>query len=272
MQRLPGYGITYSLVRSCDAASFESQLQENTKLIFFESPTNPLLQIIDIEKIAELARRQGVLTVIDNTFATPINQNPLDLGIDVVIHSGTKYLNGHSDVNCGAVATCSRLMGPILECAVELGGTLDVRACYLLERGLKTLALRVQRQCENAARLVAALEGHRRVAKIYYPGLPSHPGHAVAARQMDRFGGMFSLELESDGPEAKAMMQRLRVAQMAVSLGGVETLVCFPKETSHAKMTAEERSQEGITDTLVRVSVGIEESDDLLDDFEQALR
>jgi cystathionine beta-lyase/cystathionine gamma-synthase len=269
--RLVTFGIDCALARGQTLEAFDKQLTPNTRLLFFESPTNPLLQVLDIREISEWARRHGILTVLDNTFATPINQNPLDLGVDVVVHSGTKYLNGHSDVNCGAIVTRDELMERILSCAVDFGGTLDVRACYLLERGLKTLALRVERQSENALRLAHALAKHSRVRAVHYPGLPHHPGHAIAARQMSRFGGMLSFELDADEAELRATLQRLRIATPAVSLGGVETLVCRPKETSHARMSAEERCGEGISDTLVRVSVGIEDAADLLADFEQAL-
>jgi cystathionine beta-lyase len=270
-QRLPRCGIDVSLVRETAVDAFAAQIRENTRLIFFESPTNPLLQVIDIRGMAALARQRGILTVMDNTFATPINQNPLELGIDVVVHSGTKYLNGHSDVNCGAIVTSAALMERILPGAMDLGATLDVRGCYLLERGLKTLALRVARQNENGMRLAEMLRHHERVRAVHYPGLADHPEHAVAAGQMAGFGGMLSCELEEDEQTAKSLMRRLRIAQLAVSLGGVETLLSFPKETSHARMTPAERLEQGIADSLVRVSVGIEDPDDLCADFRQAL-
>jgi cystathionine beta-lyase len=269
--RLPKLGIEYSLVQGNTVEEFAAALRPNTKLIYFETPTNPLLTIVDIRSIAQLASRRRIVTVIDNTFATPINQNPLELGIDVVVHSGTKYLNGHSDVNCGAVVTSGELMRPIKQCAVSLGGTLDVRACYLLERGLKTLHLRVERQNENALVLARFLQTHPSVRRVYYPGVPEHPGHAIAARQMSAFGGMLSLELDMDEQTAKERMGRLAVATMAISLGGVETLVTFPKDTSHANLSADERRHLEIADTLVRVSVGIEHIDDLVGDFQRAL-
>jgi cystathionine beta-lyase/cystathionine gamma-synthase len=272
VETLPKYGIHRSFVRSCDAQSFESELRPNTKVILFESPTNPLLQIVDIEKIAQLARSRGIVTVVDNTFATPINQNPLDLGVDIVIHSGTKYLNGHSDVNCGAIVASAERMASILHVATQLGSTLDARACYELERGLKTLAIRVQRQCESASQLAQLLVKHPRVKRVHFPGLPEHPGHEIAARQMAEFGAMLSFEADADEAEAKQMVSHLTVARPAVSLGGVETLVCFPKDTSHAKVSPAERAADGISDSLVRVSVGIEEVEDLLFDFDQALR
>ena len=271
-ERLPQYGIDFSLVRECDVDAFARQIRDETKLVFFESPTNPLLQIVDIRKLTDLARERGIVTVMDNTFATPILQNPTDAGVDIVVHSGTKYLNGHSDVNCGAIATSRALMAPILSCATQLGGTLDVRGCYLLERGLKTLSLRVERQCQNAAQLAVALDQHPRIAKVHFPGLPDHVGHQVAAQQMKGFGAMLAFELKGTESEVKTVLQRLQIAQMAVSLGGVETLVCLPKDTSHAKIDAREQQEAGISDTLVRVSVGIEDADDLLADFDQALR
>lgn len=269
--RLASYGIEHSLARGTQLASFQECISPNTKLIFFESPTNPLLHVLDIQQIATFARERSILTVLDNTFATPINQNPLDLGIDIVVHSGTKYLNGHSDVNCGAVVTDQACMNRILSCAIDLGATLDVRGCYLLERGLKTLALRIERQNHNAATLAEWLSRHPRVRQVNYPGLTNHPAHTLAANQMTGFGGMLSFELDTDEQTAKLMLAKLRIATQAVSLGGVETLVCLPKETSHAKISAAERHREGISDTLVRVSVGIEDIADLQSDFGHAL-
>jgi cystathionine beta-lyase len=268
---LERYGIEHSLVYSCEPSDFVSEFRDNTRIVFFESPTNPLLEIVDIRELARVSRERGITSIIDNTFATPISQNPIDLGVDVVVHSGTKYLNGHSDVNCGAIAGSEKLMAPIREAANHFGGTLDVRACYLLERGMKTLAVRVERQSQNAVQLARWLAGHRLVRRVYYPGLPEHKGHGVAARQMSVFGGMFSFELNTEEAMAKAKLARLRVATMAISLGGVETLVSFPKDTSHAKLSPEERHRAGISDTLARVSVGIEHVDDLVADFEQAL-
>ncbi|MFO1478476.1 MAG: PLP-dependent aspartate aminotransferase family protein [Verrucomicrobiota bacterium] len=265
---LPRYGIETSFCRV--AADIASALQPNTRLVYLESPSNPLLQCIDLQAVATLARSRGILTVIDNTFATPINQNPLDLGLDVVLHSATKYLNGHSDVNAGVVVSTKSFIARLSETATSLGGMLDANACYQLERGLKTLALRVRQHNENAGRFAAWLQSHPAVSRVNYPGLPTHPDHSIAARQMRGFGGMLSFELR-DSSQATALLGRLRVATPALSLGGVETLVCIPSLTSHRHMSAAERRQVGIGDGLIRVSVGIEDVEDLIGDFQQAL-
>jgi cystathionine beta-lyase len=225
---------------------------------------------VDLAAIARLAREHGVLTVIDNTFATPINQTPIAFGIDVVIHSGTKYLNGHSDGNSGVVLSRREIVSQVRDCAMHHGGMLDSFACYQLERGLKTLALRVRQHNENATRLAQFLRAHRAVARVLYPGLVDHPDHALAARQMRGFGGMLSFELRDSGLVDR-VLSRLRIVTPALSLGGVESLICVPSRTSHRGMSREERQQVGISDGLVRVSVGVEDADDLLADFEQAL-
>ena len=239
-------------------------------MIYVESPSNPLLQCLDIAALATLGRSHGILTVIDNTFATPINQNPITLGFDAVIHSATKYLNGHSDVNAGVVVSSAAIVKKLTECAVNHGGMLDAQACYQLERGLKTLALRVRQHNENAGRLAHFLQNHPAVSSVNYPGLPQHPDHATAKRQMRGYGGMLSFELR-DSERADRLLSRLRVVTPALSLGGVESLVCIPSRTSHRNMTLAEREQFGISDGLIRVSVGIEDIEDLLEDFQQAL-
>ncbi|MGD2081213.1 MAG: PLP-dependent aspartate aminotransferase family protein [Nitrospirota bacterium] len=268
---LEKFGIGFSFASGEAVADFESEARENTRVIFLESPSNPLLRIVDLAALARFARERGILTVMDNTFATPLNQTPLDLGIDVVVHSGTKYLNGHSDVNCGAVVASRELMERIMPFAVNHGGTLDVHACYMLERGMKTLGLRVERHNENAARLAAFLEAHPLVRKVYYPGLPGHEGHETARAQMRGFGGMLSFELDCGTDSARRRAGRLEVITPAVSLGGVESLICFPAETSHAKMSAAQRRRAGISDSLLRLSVGVEDAEDLEADLERML-
>ncbi len=261
-------GIEVSFAR--DVADFASAVRPNTRVLYVESPSNPLLHCVDIAAVSALARARGLVTLIDNTFATPINQNPIELGMDVVIHSGTKYLNGHSDVNCGVLVSSAEIIHRLTKSAANYGGTLDSHACYLLERGLKTLALRVQKQNQNAGTLASFLRAHPSVARVNYPGLPDHPSYPVAVRQMRGFGGMLSFELRNTGA-VNEMVSRFRLATPALSLGGVETLVCVPSRTSHVKMSAEDRRQAGISDGLVRVSVGIEDLDDLLEDFTLAL-
>jgi cystathionine beta-lyase/cystathionine gamma-synthase len=277
------YGGTYHLVANeltrlgmeCTfvpaGGDFSAALRTNTRLIYVESPSNPLLRCVDLVAVARLGKERGVLTAIDNTFATPINQNPIAHGIDVVVHSGTKYLNGHSDGNSGVVISTQEVIRRVMEFAVTYGGMLDAQGCYQLERGLKTLALRVRQHNENAERLARFLQSHPAVARAIYPGLADHPDHAIASRQMRGYGGMLSFELR-DPAQVDAVLAKLRIATPALSLGGVETLVCVPSRTSHRTLSREERQRAGINDGLVRVSVGIEDADDLLEDFGQALR
>jgi cysteine-S-conjugate beta-lyase len=253
-----------------NGAEFAAALRPETRLIYVESPSNPLLHCVDLAAVAELGKRHGVLTCVDNTFATPINQNPIPLGLDAVVHSATKYLNGHSDVNAGVVVASTEIIRRVTASAVNLGGMLDAHACSQLERGLKTLALRVQRHNENANSLARFLAAHPAVAQVNYPGLSEHPDHAIAARQMRGFGGMFSFELR-DPAQVNRLLSRLRIVMPALSLGGVESLICIPSRTSHRTMTPSERQRAGISDGLVRVSVGIEDAEDLIQDFQQAL-
>jgi cystathionine beta-lyase len=265
---LTAFGVEVTFARTLE--EFRAGFRPNTRLVYIESPSNPLLRCTDISAIAGLARERKVLSAIDNTFATPINQNPIELGIDVVIHSATKYLNGHSDVNAGVVVTGNAVLERLTEYAVHHGGTLDAHACSQLERGLKTLALRVRQQNENAGRLAWFLQHHPAVAAVNYPGLPEHPDHAVAARQMRGFGGMLSFELRDPG-RVEELLRQFELATPALSLGGLETLVCVPARTSHRSLTPEQRAQAGISDGLVRVSVGIEDLEDIVADFGRAL-
>ena len=264
-----GLDISFSFVTST-VEGISQAITEKTKVIVIESPTNPLLNVVDIQQIAALAKEHGIITIIDNTFATPINQTPIQLGIDVVVHSGTKYLGGHSDLCCGAALTSKAYAAQIRTKACHLGGSLNATTVYLLERSLKTLALRVERQSENASRLAQFLSSHSAVAKVNYPGLPSFPGHAIAKKQMKQFGGMLSFELNRDLEQTTAFLSKLQIVRSAVSLGGVETLICSPAQTSHVKMSAEERQRVGINDGLLRLSVGIEAIEDLIADFSQA--
>ncbi len=268
VQELKQFGIAVSFARTAD--EFAASLRPETKVLYVESPTNPLLRLIDLAAIGRLGRERGILTVVDNTFATPINQNPLTLGLDAVIHSGTKYLNGHSDLNAGAVVASSAIVARTRDYAVNHGGMLDAHACFLLERGIKTLALRVKQHNENAQRLAEFLLNYPAVEEVHYPGLPCHPDHALAARQMRGFGGMLSFELR-DPAQVDAVLARFRLIMPALSLGGVESLVCVPARTSHRKLSPEERARAGITDGLIRVSAGIEDIEDLFEDFSSAL-
>ncbi len=263
-------GIEFSFTGS-RAADIEAAIRSNTRLIYIETPSNPLLMITDISAAAEVGRRRGVITVIDNTFASPINQNPLALGVDVVTHSATKYIGGHSDLCCGAALGSAEKIQRIRQTAVNLGGNLNALTCYLLERSLKTMAVRVERHNRNARQVAEFLCRQAAVAKVNYPGLESHPGHEIAKRQMEGFGGMLSFELDEKQCPADSFLHRLKLITPALSLGGVETIICASAKTSHAKLSATERRELGISDGLLRLSVGIEDVEDLTTDLGQAL-
>ncbi len=262
------FGIEYTFV-SNQVAEIEKAVKPNTKVVYIETPSNPLLLVTDIAATVRIAKDNHAISIIDNTFATPINQNPLDLGIDIVTHSGTKYLGGHSDLCCGAVLTRKDLTAKISATAANLGGSLNALTCYLLERSLKTLGLRVDKHNHNASIIAEYLQQDERVPKVFYPGLESHPGHALAKNQMRGFGGMLAFELGNQAPER--FLKNLKVITPALSLGGVETIICSPATTSHQKITDAERAELGITDNTLRLSVGIEEPADLIADIESAL-
>ena len=264
------FGIDYSFVASSPEA-IEEVIRPETRLVFIETPTNPLLNVIDIRAVVDVARQNNCLTVIDNTFATPILQNPINLGIDIVIHSGTKYLGGHSDLSCGAAVTSSELASKIRYTAVNFGGNLNALTCYLLERSLKTLGIRVKQQTENALDMARFLNDQSYIGKVNYPGLPDHPGHSIARDQMSGFGAMLSFELGDIDLSADSFMRKLKLIKPAVSLGGIETTICDPARTSHVKVSAEVRARQGITDNLLRLSVGIEGIEDLVGDVKQAI-
>ena len=256
-----------------DAAQFEQYLTPKTKLIWIETPTNPMLNIVDIEAICAIAKKRGILTAVDNTFASPYLQNPLDLGADLVIHSATKYLGGHSDTVLGAVvakeAELAKQLHFIQNASGGVPGPMD---CFLVLRGIKTLHLRVQRACENAEKIAHALLGNPKINKVYYPGFADHPGHELAKRQMRHFGAMVSFDLKEDTLEhANQILTKTKLFTLAESLGGVESLIGHPSTMTHASIPREERLKVGLTDSLIRLSVGVEDVDDLLSDLEQAL-
>jgi cystathionine beta-lyase len=263
------FGMDFSFVPA-DPGAMRAAVRPETRMLFIESPTNPLLDVLDLDEVAAIAREHGLWSVIDSTFATPILQNPLDHGFDLVVHSGTKYLGGHSDLCCGAIVGPAALIERLRQHALMHGGSLNAQDCALLERSLKTLDLRVRRQSRNAGVLARALDANVRVARVYYPGLDHHPGHAIAARQMEDFGGMLSFDLAAELEPAR-FLRALRLIPCAVSLGGVETTVCQPVATSHQKMEASERERLGIRPSLIRLSAGIEDPEDLVADLEQAL-
>jgi len=266
---LPRYGISYSMVDGSIPENFKNAITAATKVIYIETPSNPTLKITDIKAVAAIAKQHGILTVIDNTFASPVNQNPHDLGIDIVTHSGTKYIGGHSDICCGVATGAKKYIQQVWSSAFHFGGSLDAHTCWLVERSLKTIVLRVRQQNQNAMTLANYLSNHSKIGKVYYPGLSTHPDYAIAKAQMPGgFGGMLSFEVKGD---AHAFMSKLKLIKRAISLGGVESTVTSPVKTSHAKMSEQERQAIGVTDNLVRFSVGIEEADDLIADIEQAL-
>jgi len=264
------FGIGFSFVSS-SVEAIQQAVISSTKVIVIESPTNPLLNVVDIAQVADFAKNKGIITIIDNTFATPINQTPIDLGVDVVVHSGTKYLGGHSDLCCGVALASREHAARIRSRACHLGGSLNATTAYLLERSLKTLALRVGQQSDNALGIAQFLDEHPAINKVNYPGLKNFHGYAIAQKQMRKYGGMLSFELDNSMNKTAEFLSRLKHIRSAVSLGGVETLICSPARTSHEKMTADERKKVGISDSLLRLSVGIEHVDDLIEDIEQAL-
>jgi len=263
------FGIKYSFAKDLSAEAFEHEILENTKVIYIETPSNPLLTVTDIEAVAKLAKERRLVSMIDNTFASPVNQNPIDFGIDVVIHSATKYMGGHSDILAGAVISSEEKIDRIFQLAKNFGGSLSDYTVWLLERSLKTMGLRVKAQNENAQKLAEYLEKNELVKKVYYPGLASHDGHELAKKQMHGFGGMMSFELKD--LDSQAFMKYLKLIKPSMSLAGVESTILSPAKTSHALLTPEDRAAQGISDKLMRFSVGIEEAEDLIADIEQAL-
>jgi cystathionine gamma-lyase len=265
------WGLTARYTDDPSPAGFEAIVTPKTKLVWIETPTNPLLQILDIAAIAEVGRKHGAKLAVDNTFASPYLQQPLRLGADLVVHSTTKYLGGHSDVVGGCVVGAKGLLDPIKFYQNAAGGVPGPFDSYLVLRGLKTLAIRMDRHCANAVTLADWLTKHPAVAKAFYPGLPDHPGHAIAKKQMRAFGGMISLKLKGGIPAAQRFMTRTKLFSLAESLGGVESLLCHPATMTHASIPKEVREARGVDDGLLRLSVGIEDVADLRADLERAL-
>ena len=268
---LPKLGIETTLVETNDYEQRQRAIRPNSRLLYLESPTNPSLRIVDMKKAAALARQCGLISMIDSTFGTPINQHPSEYGIDLVMHSGTKYLSGHADLTCGVVCGRRELIDEIGETRKTLGNCMDPHAAWLLIRGLKTLAVRVARQNENALRVAEFLEQHAKVRRVHYPFLKSHPQYAIAREQMSGGSGMVTFEVEGSGDDARRVSEAMRLFTLATSLGGVESLVSIPVLTSHAMISAELREKMGVNEQMVRLSVGIESMDDLIEDLERAL-
>lgn len=264
-------GLSFDLIDTADPRSWKSKLKPTTKAIYVETLSNPLLQIPDFNSVVEFARENGLVSMIDNTFATPINFRPPEWGFDISLHSCSKYLNGHSDIVGGAIIGGTDLIKKITFKLNHLGGTMDPHACFLLHRGLKTLAVRVKHQNTSAQHIAEFLENHPKVEHVNHPGLKSHPRHDTAQKYLDGFGGMLSFEIKGGVEPAKRFMEKTHLPIIAPSLGGIETLLTRPAATSHSGMSPEERAKMGIADSLIRVSVGIESTEDIITDFQQAL-
>jgi cystathionine gamma-synthase len=271
-QWLPKLGIETTLVDTIEYDQHARAIRPQTKLLYLESPTNPTLRVVDLRKVAALARQHSLVTFIDSTFATPINVRPADFGIDLIMHSGTKYFAGHSDLICGIVAGRQDLIVKIHETRTTLGGTMDPHAAWLLLRGIKTLAVRVQRQNENALRIAQFLAQHSTVRRVHYPFLEGHPQRALAMEQMQGGGGVLSFEVDGTDEDARRLAEALHLFTLAPSLGGVDSLVTIPALTSHGMISPDLRAKMGVTEQMIRLSVGIENVEDLIADLEQALR
>jgi cystathionine beta-lyase/cystathionine gamma-synthase len=267
---LPRFGVEVSFVESTDLEEMKAAIRKNTKIIYAETPTNPTLKIVDLPSIAELSEKRGITTVVDSTFASPYNLKPIEFGIDVVIHSATKYLGGHNDVTAGVVCGVGDFIQKLVETRKPLGGTLDPHAAWLLLRGLKTLGLRIERHNTNGIAVAEYLEKQSRVKRVYYPGLQNHPQHSIARQQMKGFGGVVSFEIDGDLETTINFVDNLKLCSIAPTLGGTETLVTQPVTSSHYFVSAEDRKKMGITDQLVRLSLGIEDPEDIVADLEQA--
>ena len=263
------FNIDYSLVDSFSVKEYEKEVKNNTKIIFVESPSNPLLKVIDLKAISNLSKKHNLISIIDNTFSSPINQNPADFGIDIVLHSATKYLGGHSDILAGTLASSEAIINKIIESSINYGGNLSEYTVWLLERSIKTLSLRVNKQNENAIKIAEYLTTVDKVKAVFYPGLKSHPDYELSKKQMRGFGGMLSFEL-LDLDTAILFTRKLNLVKSAMSLGGVESTLCSPSLTSHSKISKSGRENLGIFDGLLRFSIGIEDSEDIINDLNQA--
>jgi cystathionine beta-lyase/cystathionine gamma-synthase len=265
------FGIEVDFFAGNDPDSWDDLLRPETRAIYVEPMSNPLLEVADLEAVVAFAQKHKLLAIIDNTFASPVNFRPLQMGFDVVLHSCTKYLNGHSDIVAGCIVSSQTMIEKVTHRLNHLGASLDPHACFLLHRGMKTLVLRVKQQNESALRLATFLQNHPRVETVYYPGLKTHPQYERACRLFDGCGGVLSFELAGDEADADHLLSRLKLSVVAPSLGGVETLITRPVQTSHSGLTQQQRRAAGISERLVRVAVGIEDAEDLCADFEQAL-
>lgn len=263
------FGISYTLLQKNDENSFKNAIKNNTKAVYVETPSNPLLKIVDLSAIAEICKKHNLISIIDNTFASPINQNPIDFGIDIVLHSATKYIGGHHDIQAGVMLSNKNIVEKIKSTAFNLGGSINPLMCYLLERSIKTLSIRVKKQTENALKMAEYLNTNEKIDRVYYPGLSSHENYKIAREQMKGFGAMLSFEIK--GKCAYEFQKKLKLIKPTISLGGVQTTICSPSLTSNRHMTAEQKKENGIKDTLLRLSLGIEDVEDLILDIENAI-
>ena len=263
------FNIEHTLVESLEIEDYKKEIKSNTKLIYIETPSNPLLQLIDLKAVSDLAKNNNLISIIDNTFASPINQNPSDFGIDIIVHSATKYLGGHSDILAGTISSSKILIDKILDSSINYGGNLSEHTVWLLERSIKTLFLRVKAQNKNVQKIADFLHVNDNVKSVYYPGLESHPQHELAKRQMNGFGGMLSFLIKEE-KKSDEFTRFLKIIKPAMSLGGVESTITSPSLTSHSKISKEKREKFGISDGLLRFSVGIEDYEDLKNDLTQA--
>jgi cystathionine beta-lyase/cystathionine gamma-synthase len=268
---LPKLGVETTLVETTDLNEITSTTRSNTKVIYAETPTNPTLKVTDLSAIAKVGKRKGATVIVDSTFASPYNTKPIGLGVDIVVHSATKYLSGHNDITAGVVCSSEKFAQELKKMRRSLGGTLDPLAAWLLLRGLKTLGLRMERHNSNGIKVARYLEKHPKVKKVHYPGLESHPQHAIAKRQMTGYGGVVSFEIDGDFQTTTKFIENLRLCSLAASLGGTETLVTQPVTSSHYFVNREERKKAGITDQLVRLALGIEDPEDIISDLKHAL-
>ncbi|NAY91160.1 aminotransferase class I/II-fold pyridoxal phosphate-dependent enzyme [Muricauda sp. JGD-17] len=268
--QLEKYGIEYSFTTGWEVDDFKREIRPSTKVVYLETPSNPLLTITDVKGVAELAQKHSIISLIDNTFASPINQNPIDFGIDVVLHSATKYMGGHSDICAGVVASAHDKIKEVFNTAICFGGSLSDYTVWLLERSIKTMGLRVEAQTKNAMKMAKYLKSNNDIEKVYYPGLKNHPDHEIAKVQMKGYGGMLSFEMK-DYIDVSEFFKALKLIKPSMSLAGIESTMLSPTKTSHALMSEDDRRKQGIKDSLIRFSLGIEETEDLILDIEQAI-
>jgi cystathionine gamma-lyase/cystathionine beta-lyase len=269
---MPNFGLEFTFVRMNSREAIEKAIKPNTRMLWLETPSNPLLNIVDVQMVADIAKRRNILTAIDNTFATPYFLRPIEYGIDLVVHSTTKYLNGHCDVVGGAVVTTTDELTERVQFLLNAMGTpASPFDCWLVLRGIQTLPIRMEKHQENASAIASYLQSHKAVSKVYYPGLKSHPGHDIARRQMKGFGGMVSFELKGGTKSVNNFLKKIKIFELAESLGGASSLAEHPATMSHASMPPEYRAKIGIADNLVRLSVGLEHADDLIEDLSQGL-